>query len=305
MKKINRAYVPVVSAALAMLFTFSGMSQAFAVQPYIGGYTDQSYSKDVGFSSRNDFSGTTTTTPRSGWMASVLSSATFASASATDPTGWVHQHGTILDSSSNTVYAQYNVIKQGTCVHSASSTTNCSGTPPSLGTYGTSSGNIDFVYTFASVDSTQVHYYWEPTTNGGSVTSHWEDYTKSNDSDPSNRFGMGTKDKSIGGTTYKFKFFQFGVEGNVEISQTWKVTQYDMVFGSTILSTKPAKSVQFSGATNGSYITYWGTSSKGQVGGEDHDTANSDANAENSSIPKGTAIWKKGTMTPGGTQLWT
>lgn len=185
------------------------------------------------------------------------------------------------------------------------STTDCSGSLPSLGTYGTSSSHINFVYTFASIDSTQVHYYWEPTTNGGSVTSLTRDYTKSDDSDPSNRFGMGTKNKDISGTTYKFKFYQFGTESSTELSQTWMVTQYDNTFETTSLQTVPARSVQWSGATNGSYITYWGTTGKGAVGSENHDTANLDANAEDPTIPKGKAIWKKGTMTSGGTQLWT
>lgn len=294
-----------IAVVSALLLAFSAASPAFAANPYIAGYTDQSYSKGTAFSGRNDFTGTTTTTPRDGWLAAVSSTGTFASASATDPTGWIHQQGTVLWSSSNTVYAQYNVFNQLTCVHSIGSTTDCSGSLPSLGTYGTSSSNIDFVYTLTTIDSTQVHYYWEPTTNGGSVTSLLRDYTKSDDSDPSNQFGMGTKNKDISGTTYKFKFYQFGTESSLELSQTWQVTQYDNVFGNTILSTVPAKSVQYTGATDGSWITYWGTIGKASVGNENHDTANSEANAENPTIPKGKAIWNKGTMTPGGTQLWT
>lgn len=107
-----------IAAMTALLVAFSATSPAFAAQPYIAGYTDQTYSKGTSFSGRNDFSGTTTTTPRDGWLGAVSSTGTFASASATDPTGWVHQLGTILWSSSNTVYAQYNVWNQLTCVHS-------------------------------------------------------------------------------------------------------------------------------------------------------------------------------------------
>lgn len=294
-----------IAAIAALLLAFSAASPAFALQPYIGGYTDQTYSKGTYFSGRNDFSGTTTTTPRDGWLAAVSSTATFASASATDPTGWVHQQGTVLEASSNTVSAQYNVFNQGTCVHSIGSTTDCTGPRPSLGTYGTSSGHINFVYTLASMTSTEVYYYWEPTKNDGSITSLTRVYTKSDDSDPSNQFGMGTKDKTYGATTYKLKFYQFGVESSTELSQTWMVTQYDNGFDPIILSTKPARSVQYTGTTNGSWISYWGTNAIMAVGSENHDTANLDANAEDPTIPKGKAIWKKGTMTPGGTQLWT
>lgn len=294
----TRGIATSIAAIATVLLVFSAVSQAFAANPYLAGYTDQSYSKGTAWSGRNDFSGTTTTTPRDGWLAAVSSTGTFASASATDPTGWVHQQGTILASASNTVQAQYNVFNQLTCVHSAGSTSGCSGTPPSLGTYGSSSGNINFVYTLTSIDSNTVNYYWEPTTNGGSVTSLYREYPKSDDSDPSNQFAMGTKNKSISGTTYKFKFYQFGAESNVEVSQTWKVKQYDNVFGTTILQTVPAKTVQYTGITNGSYITYWGTTGKAAVGAENYDVGHAN------SPTVGTVDWTKGTMTPGGTVLW-
>lgn len=250
---------------------------------------------------KTDFSGTTTTTPRSGFLAGVYSSATFASSGATDPTGWVHQLGVALLAGSNSVKGIYQVYDGITCK------ANCPGDAGvDLGTYGTGTSNVDYVYTTMIMGSTTVTYYYESWANDGSTIAFpLRTFTKSSVSDPSNFFAIGTATKTISGTTYKFKYYQFGVESDAEVSQTWKVTTYDLTYsGATSLGGKPAKSVQYTGATNGSYITPYGASGAARVGAEDYDVAHADANNQDNTIPKGKVIWSKGTMTSGGTVLW-
>lgn len=303
-----------IAAIAVLVMGLSVASPAFALQPYIGAYTDQPYTKGTSFSGRVDFSGTVTAVPRDGWIGPVSSTGTFASASATTPTGWAHQMAVILNDVSNAVYAQFNVNDDGTCVASMGSETDCSGSIPSLGNYGETAGSssqINYVYLLSQVTSTTVSYYWEVTKNNGAVgTTILATYTKSSDGDPSNRFGQGTKSVSIAGTTYKFKFYQVGVEASEDnLDETWKVKQYDHTFGTTILSDVPARSVERNGVTNGAFLTYWGTTSCTTqcliIGQEKFDNANLDSNWEIPSIPKGQIFWKKGTATPGGTQVWT
>ncbi len=285
--------IPILAMA-SLLLAFSGVSPAFAVGAYIAGYPDTTnVVKHDSFSARTDFTGTTTTVPRSGNLKSVFSVATFATASATDPTGWIHQQGIILDSATNKVAAAFQVYNQGNCAE------NCPvDAAPVIGTYGSSSGQVDYVYTLLAIYPLDVDYFWEAVTNGGGVTQKLREYVKANDGDPSNYWSVGTKNKVISGTTYKFKFYQFAVESNSEVTQTWKVKQYNLIYDAGFLADLPAKTAQFTGATHGSYITYWGTTGKSRIGGEDYNVGHAN------SPSAGTVDWTKGTMTPGGTVLW-
>jgi hypothetical protein len=291
-----------IAAITALLFASSVAGPAFA-NVYNTGYSDQTtIVKDTAISGRHDFSDTTTTTPRSGWLASVFSTASFSSTGATSPTGWIHQQAVTLDDTTNNLEAWYNVWSTTGCAE-------CPSTFQVIGTHGTGNSDVNFTYTLMTVDSTQVHYYYEPTTIGGSVTSVLVDYTKSSDSDPTNAFSLGTFTKSISGTNYKFKHFQFGVESNAVVTQTYKVKQYNMLVGTAgVVQSIPAKTAEADAGTdeiNESWITYFGTSGRSKVACCDYTNANTDANSEDSTIPKGTLFWKKSTMTPAGTQLWT
>lgn len=294
--------IAAIMAVSMLAFSTLASSQAFAAQPYIAGYPDTTtVIKHTQYTMKTDFSGTTTTTPRSGFLAGVYSSATFASSSATDPTGWVHQLGVALLAGSNSVKGIFQVYNGITCME------NCPGDAGvDLGTFGTGTSNVDYVYTTMIMGSTTVTYYYESWANDGStISTPLRQYTKSSDGDPSNYFAIGTATKTISGTTYKFKYYQFGVESDAEVTQTWKVTTYDLTYqGATSLGGKPATSVQYTGATNGSYITPYGTSGAARVGGENYDVAHADANNQDNTIPKGKVIWSKGTMTSGGTVLW-
>jgi hypothetical protein len=314
--------VMVAATIMAVLLaTFSG-SQAFAVQPYVGGYPNTTtITKHTQYTEKTDFSGTTTTTPRDDYITSVFSTATYASSTATDPTGWVHQEGVTLLNNNNIrgIYQIYGPTGTGFGCKA-----NCPGdTGSDLGNYGTGTSNIDYVYTTFYLwgsPATKVFFYYEPHTNGGDVVIvPQREYLLSSTSDPSQKYAIGTFYKNIlvSGTwiNTKFKLYQFATEGGSsgtgEVSQTWLVKQYDLTYqGAQALSAIPAVSLAANGdKDNGSYITPYtrsdGSVGRASVGAADYTNAGASYNLNDATIPKGRVDWKKSsTHIVPGTALW-
>ncbi|HZS74082.1 MAG TPA: hypothetical protein VFA69_06215 [Candidatus Nitrosotalea sp.] len=312
-----RILAPVLIAVL-LAATIAG-SQAFAVQPYVGGYPDTTtITKHNQYTGKTNFSGTTTVTPRDDWITSVFSSATYASSSATSPTTWVHQQGVTLKADNN-IRGIFQIYHGITCAYSP----NCPGDIGSdLGNYGTGSADIAYVYTTFYTNGTplKTNFYYEPHTNSGNVVIvPIRVYDPVANGDPTTKYAVGTfyQNINVGGTLIntKFKLYQFAVEGGSvgsgEISQTWLVKQYELTYnGAVALSGIPARSTAaITDKDNGSYITPYtkgdGTTGRVMVGAADYTNAGASYNLNDGTIPKGEVDWKKSaTHISGGTALW-
>jgi hypothetical protein len=302
MKKLKTASLLTIFAVI--LSAGAAHNAAFAAtQPYVAGYATTStvtihtqYTMDVNF--------TNVSGPRNVNLAHVFSTAGFASTSSTDPTGWEYQH--IVDvHTDDHIYGEQQVWQLGTCIF------NCpvsSSNWTQLGHMGTASPDIKFVYStfYWNTGKTGVNFYYEPHFNNGSSSSApITTYTKGM-SDTSNYFATGTKSKTVSGTTYLFKFFQFGVESSDPLTVTWNAWQYSMTYAGTSqysALTTASTTVLASDPTNTSAITYSGTTPIG-VGGSKY-SANADYHHLHSSVPSGTVKWyySSTAITPG-TQLW-
>lgn len=185
----------------------------------------------------------------------------------------------------------------------------------SLGTHGTGSSNVDYVYTtfYWNSGRTQVTFYYEPHYNDGTSGSSTITYSKSSvPSDKSDNFGVGYKDFVSGSTTYRIKYLQFAVESG-DVSTGWNIKQYSMGYIKPSVGTINLSSINTytspyisTDALNHSWIMYklvGSTLSLTAVGKAQYNV-DSDYAHEGGGVPTGTVYWFRGTFLTPGTQLW-
>ncbi len=294
-------------AIVAVMLSAGGIAHnaAFAAtNPYVAGYpTTTTVTIHSQYTMNTNFTGVAG--PRSQNLAHVFSTAGYSSTTATDPTGWIYQHGVDLHADDK-IYGEQVVYNGSTCIwHCPISSSNWI----LLGHMGNANADIKYVYStyFWNTGRTGVVFYYEPHFGDGSYSSApIATYTKQVGVDTSNYFASGSKSKAVGGTTFLFKFFQFGIESNDPVNTAWNAKQYSMTYASTspyASLTTASTTFKPSDPTNTSAITYSGSSAYG-VGGSQY-IANAHDHHNDSSIPSGTVQWYKSStaITPG-TQLW-
>lgn len=281
--------------AIMMMVTISTvtMSSAFATNPYIGAYPTHSFSTHSQYTMKADFVGTPTG-GRSTNVGHVFSSAGFTNSGDTDPNGWIYQNGVDLQTN-DVVWGAAQVYNLSTCKY------NCINADVSnLGSIGSGSGNIAYVYStyyWSGSPHNTVNFYYEPHFNDGSAQSMpIVQYLTGLVNDPSHYFAEGTKIKSIGGTSYIVKFYQFGIESSGgSVTSTWDEKQYELTYnGATSYNTVVTNSTIYSSnARTCSCITY---DSLGNpplaVGTGAYTVANADYHDKSgSTLPAGQVKW--------------
>lgn len=296
-KNLRFGQLAAISVAAAMMLAMLTAQNAAAVNPYIGGYRDSStIHQPHQFLGKVSFAGTTSVTSYTGGVISM------AGWGPTTSTKVMYQSPTWLETDS-IVYGEPQIWMVGNANPSWLSSMT-------LGHFGAASSDINYIYyTFYwNAAHTQVTFYYEPHYNDGTSGGVWDTYTKVT-GDTSTNFAAGWEDKTISGTSYRFKYLQFGTESGAS-SNGWQVKQYDMTYyytGNTVnLSSIVAKSAVYdaTGTTNDSYIVYDGTTVD-RVGLENY-VANADYDLKSgSTLPAGEVRWYKDSSSlAAGTRLW-
>lgn len=291
---------PVVATsviALLLVSTLVAGQQAFAANPYIGGYRDSSTVKQFQqFTGKMNFSGTTSVSQPTG---TVVSTTGWGS---TDPTNVFYQAPVAISTTGN-ITGEPQIWNPTGKLWSQSI---------ALGMHGSDPEDVSWVYYTFYWNSlrTTVSFYYEAHYNDGTVSLiSPKVYTKGS-ADTSTNFASGYKNQTIGGSTYKFKFLQFGAESDGGSTTGWQMKMYDMIYyysgGSTNLSSVVARSMEYSSTdlTHGTWINW--DSSYIQAIGDSKYTANADYDLKSgSSLPPGEVVWyKDSTSLPKGTRLW-
>ncbi|HXG06823.1 MAG TPA: hypothetical protein VNI77_05805 [Nitrososphaera sp.] len=286
------AGISVVAAFAVMLIA----PQAAYAGPYIGGYRDSSTvhqpSQFTGFVT---FDGTTSV---SSFTGAVVSMAGWGS---TAPTKMVYQAPTLVDTD-DVMYGAPQVWTADTGIEWYDELP--------IGTHGSNDEDVDYVYYTLAWNGarTQVTFCYEAHTNDGTV--FWDSTTYSKISgDTSTNFAAGWEDRTIGSTSYRFKYLQFGVESGSSTSG-WVARQYDMTYyhsgGAVELEDVIGRSLvrDTSSTTYESWITYTGTN-VARVGTSNY-VANADYNLKSgSSLSDGEVEWyKDNSSLAAGTRLW-
>lgn len=256
---------------------------------YNGGYmaTSPTASNSFQFKSKVlDYAAT-----RSFTISSLLSTTGFATSGSTDPTYWVHQIATRLETSNSLTrsYAVFNNV--GTKVFGTATT--------GLGTLGTGSNNVNYIYHNLAWSGTTLLFYWDKVENDGDITGFPVTYDAVAKGDPSRVFKYGQKSKAIDepcSGTMNVKLMQFGVESGAPVTQTWKIKQYDIWKGGSSLSSTSAKSTTGGCASGDSWVSYgpFGSEVGGaRVADSDYTNVNAKYNKNDATVPDGQVHWYK------------
>lgn len=293
---------------LATLLVVSSASNVFATptNPYVTGYpTTSTISIHSEYTMKTNFNNVAGSRTQN--LAAVYTTAGFASTTATDPTGWFYQQGVDLHSD-NYIYAEEQTRGSSGCTwHCPIDNTNWN----QLGHYGTASTDIDYTYTvlyWGGSPHNVVNFYFEPHfVNGSSTSAPLAQYSPGSFSDTSQYFATGLKSKTLGGNTYHFKFFQFGVESQDPVTTAWNVKEYDLTHNVNVSynsdTTEATSTSTQTDYTNNSWITYDATNVS-QVGLSQY-SANAHSHHNDGTIASGTVTWYySATPITRGTTLW-
>jgi hypothetical protein len=292
--KINQKFPMIVASVLAMMIISPNIVHAdVQAHPYVAGYPVTSlYYKVNNIWMNTDFSGSTPSSLPC-YIANVVS---VAGGTGTAQTGWVYQSASVLYGSaspscgiSGDVFSDPEVWNGSTFKWSPSAV--------DFGSYSAIS-NIKHRADWQNAQS-QVQFVYE-VTKSGSTTLYGFTYNKSDYSDPSSYFMVG----STTANGFNIRMLQFGVESYASSTYPpgWQMTQHDMGFYDSVSGTNKNLSSMSATAVQGqnSYITW--------SGGTTYSVGSQQFKFTDKTSSTGTVTWKYNAANtngvPDGTSLW-